>query len=209
MREKICCKVTYFLMEKSNFALRNEKNSMRPVFLIGFMGCGKTTLGVELARAMHCRFVDLDDYIELLHGATVSELFTSRGEAWFREQEQEALRSVAAGNDVVVACGGGTPCGPGAMELMNERGLTVWLTTSAQRIAARLCLPEQKAKRPLLAGKSDEEMLAYVEQALSARTPFYAQARLHFDSTDIETAAATRATARRLSAAIHAAPATP
>ena len=84
------------------------------------------------------------------------------------------------------------------MELMNSRGLTIWLTTSAQRIAARLCLPEHKSKRPLIANLDDAEVLDYVTASLAEREPYYALAQLRFDSTDIETADETRITAHRL-----------
>ena len=163
------------------------------------MGCGKTTLGSALARELGVDFVDLDDYIEQQCGCSVREIFATQGEGAFRQMERKALRTVAtqcAG--AVVACGGGTPCQSGNMALMNDLGITVWLTVTAERIAARLCLPEQKAKRPLIASLLDEEVAAYVRRNLATRTPHYAQAQLRFDATDIETAAATRLTAHRL-----------
>ena len=89
------------------------------------------------------------------------------------------------------------------MDLMNATGTTVWLTTSAERLIARLCLPEHRAKRPQIAALSDEEIAAYVRRTMTLRTPHYAQARLQFDSTDIETAAETTATALRLAEKLH------
>ena len=162
------------------------------------MGCGKTTLGEALAREMGVRYIDLDDYIEQLCGMTIAEIFDEMGENRFRELECEALREVAAMPDVIVGCGGGTPCHGGNMALMNEAGTTVWLTTSPERLAARLFLPEQKSKRPKILHLSDEEVLPLIQAELEARTPIYSQAHLQFDSTDIETAKATRRTARRL-----------
>ena len=174
---------------------------MPTIFLIGYMGCGKTTLGSALADEMGVTFIDLDDYIEERCEARITEIFKRVGEKGFREMEQQALQEVAASADgTIVACGGGTPCFGRNMELMNGLGLTIWLTTSAERMAARLCLPEQKAKRPLVASKTDEEILAFVKEKLAEREPYYSQAQLQFDSTDIETAAATRATARQLAA---------
>ena len=111
--------------------------------------------------------------------------------------EKQALHEVARLGGIV-ACGGGTPCIEGNMELMNEMGLTIWLTTSAERIAARLCLPEQKAKRPLIAEKTDEEILEFVKEKLAEREPFYSKAQLRFDSTNIETATDTLETANLL-----------
>ena len=171
---------------------------MTPIFLIGYMGCGKTTLGEELARQMGLRYIDLDDYIEGHQGMTITEIFKEMGEGHFRELEGDALRDVAAMTDVIVGCGGGTPCHGDNMALMNQSGVTVWLTTSPERITARLLLSDQKAKRPKVANLPDEAVLSLVEKELEARTPYYAQAQLQFDSTDIETAEATIRTASRL-----------
>ena len=173
---------------------------MRLVFLIGYMGCGKTTLGEVLARQMGLQYVDLDEYIEDLQGMTVVEIFNTLGENRFRELETEALCEVAAMTDVVVGCGGGTPCYGDNMALMNQAGITVWLTTSPERITARLLLPEQKCKRPKINTLHPDDVLSLVRQELQVRSPFYSQAQLHFDSTDIETAEETERTARRLAA---------
>ena len=171
---------------------------MRPVFLIGYMGCGKTTLGEVLARQMGLRFIDLDEYIEQRQGMTIVEIFNRGGEARFRELESDSLRQVAEMNDVVVGCGGGTPCHGDNMATMNRSGVTVWLTTSPERITARLLLPEQKAKRPKIVHLPDDAVLALVKEELQTRSAFYSQAQLRFDSTDIETGPATERTARRL-----------
>ena len=171
---------------------------MKPVFLIGYMGCGKTTLGEALARQMGLRYIDLDEYIEQRCGMTVVEIFDKMGQDRFRELETEALLKVAAMTDVIVGCGGGTPCHSGNMDLMNEAGITVWLTTSPERISARLLLPEEKSKRPKIVDLPDDAVLPLVEKELEARSIYYRQAQLQFDSTDIETGPATRRTARRL-----------
>lgn len=171
---------------------------MKTVFLIGYMGCGKTTLGEVLARQLDCRFIDLDEYIEQRQGMTVVQIFDEMGENRFRELETEALREVASMTDVIVGCGGGTPCHGDNMALMNQAGVTVWLTTSPERITARLLLPEQKSKRPKINTLPTHEVLPLVKNELQSRSPFYAQAQLQFDSTDIETGPATARTARRL-----------
>lgn len=175
-----------------------------PVYLIGFPGCGKTTLGLELARLAGLPFVDLDLLIERQQGRPIVELMPLIGEARFRQLEREALHRVAKdGNRAIVACGGGTPCQPGNMELMNATGATVWLTTTAERIIARLCLPEHRAKRPQIAALSDDEIAAYVHRTLAMRTPHYAKAQRRFDATRIETAAETTATAHLLALNLH------
>ena len=171
---------------------------MKPVFLIGYMGCGKTTLGEVLARQMQLRFIDLDEFIEAQQGMTVVEIFSTWGEERFREMETAALIEMTAMNDVIVSCGGGTPCHGDNMALMNRAGTTVWLTTSPERITARLLLPEQKCKRPKINTLPPDEVLPLVRAELKARYPHYSQAQLQFDSTDIETAEATERTARRL-----------
>ena len=171
---------------------------MKPVFLIGYMGCGKTTLGEALARQMSLRFIDLDGFIETRQGMSIVEIFDEMGENRFREMETAALQEVASMTDVIVSCGGGTPCHGDNMALMNASGTTVWLTTSPERITARLLLPEQKCKRPKIKTLMPEEVLPLVKMELLARNPHYAQAQLQFDSTDIETAEATERTACRL-----------
>ncbi len=171
---------------------------MKTVFLIGYMGCGKTTLGEVLARQLGCRFIDLDEFIEQRQGMTVVQIFDEMGENRFRELETEALREVASMTDVIVGCGGGTPCHGDNMALMNQAGVTIWLTTSPERITARLLLPEQKSKRPKINTLPAHEVLPLVKNELQSRSPFYAQAQLQFDSTDIETGPATARTARRL-----------
>ena len=171
---------------------------MKPVFLIGYMGCGKTTLGEVLARQMGVPFIDLDEYIERQQGMTIVEIFAREGEERFRQLETAALGEVAAMDGVIIACGGGTPCHGNNMTLMNEMGVTVWLTTSPERITARLLLPEQRVKRPKFNDLPDEAFLPLVQRELERRSPYYNQASLQFDSTDIETAPATVRTANRL-----------
>ncbi len=171
---------------------------MKPVFLIGYMGCGKTTLGEVLAQQMGVPFIDLDEYIERQQGMTIVEIFAREGEERFRQLETAALGEVAAMDGVIIACGGGTPCHGNNMTLMNEMGVTVWLTTSPERITARLLLPEQRVKRPKFNDLPDEAFLPLVQRELERRSPYYNQASLQFDSTDIETAPATVRTARRL-----------
>lgn len=174
---------------------------MKPVFLIGYMGCGKTTLGEPLAKVMGWRFVDLDLYIEEKAGMTAKEVFMTHGEAHFRELELEALREVALGADnTIVACGGGTPLQEENMELMNRLGVTVWLRTSVERITSRLVLPDQRNKRPLLNDMSDSEIKASAARGIEARTPFYEKAHLQFDSTYLESVEEVAASAQHLAA---------
>lgn len=169
----------------------------KTVFLIGFPGCGKTTLGRELARQTGWPLIDLDEWIERQQGKSIKQLYGEMGEERFREVEREALQQVSLAGGVV-ACGGGTPCQPGAMAWMNAHGLTVWLTVSAERLVARLCLPEHRTKRPQIASLTDEQIACYVHTKMAERAPHYALAQLQFDATEIETAQETEITARRL-----------
>lgn len=162
------------------------------------MGCGKTTLGEALAQEMRLTYIDLDHRIEQSTGKTIPEIFDEMGEIRFRQMESQALCETAMMNDVVVGCGGGTPCHNDNMSLMNAMGTTVWLTTSPQRITSRLLLPDQKRKRPKIMNLPDDAILPLVRRELAERKPYYMQAQLQFDSTDIETASATIKTAKRL-----------
>lgn len=175
---------------------------MRPIFLIGFMGCGKTTLGKALAKALGRQFVDLDLYIEGRYHATVRQIFAARGEAGFRELERKVLNEVADFEDVVIACGGGTPCHFGNMAHMLGRGLTVYLTVPPRQIAGRLSLPGSRARRPLVDGMSPDQLLDYVTAAIAEREPFYSRAEITFCASRIEDAEQTAETAARLASVV-------
>lgn len=159
---------------------------MRPLFLIGYMGCGKTTLGRAVAQRVSMPLIDLDDYIEQRAGRTVSEIFATEGEAAFRALEREALAEVSAMSDVIVACGGGTPCQPGLMDAMLAAGTTVWLEAPIPVLARRLA--EGKAQRPLIASLDDADLPPFIAEALGKRAPHYRRAAARFDSSRLETA---------------------
>lgn len=155
-----------------------------PVFLIGYMACGKTTLGRALGLATGMRFIDLDEYIEERQGCSVAEIFSAEGEDGFRRIESEALLEVARMKRVIVACGGGTPCFGRNMEVMEAAGVTVWLRASVERTVARLL--EAGAARPLISGVSAAELPRFVERHCAARMPWYAKARYQFCSDFLE-----------------------
>ncbi len=157
------------------------------------MGCGKTTLGRAVGRMAGVNFIDLDSYIENRFHATVGELFASRGEDGFRRLERAMLEEVAAFEDTVIACGGGTPCFFDNMSLMNSCGVTVWLDTDRGRICERLL--RNRSRRPLLAGKSDSELCEFVAEAMDRRAPFYSQAAARFSGHYLEDRAQIQTTA--------------
>ena len=171
---------------------------MKPIFLIGYMGSGKSTLGRVLSEMLECEFTDLDAYIENRYHKTVKQIFAEHGEAGFRELERRMLLEVCEFQDIVIACGGGTPCFGDNMDLMNSHGVAVYLQVPVERLFQRLSRPRSKAKRPVIADKSDDELMQFISDNLRQRDPFYSRASIKFDTTEIETAAETRVTAARL-----------
>ncbi len=157
------------------------------IILIGYMGAGKTTLGKRLSKELGLPFFDLDWYIENRFCKTVSELFAQRGEEGFRKIEQTMLHEVAEFEDVIISAGGGTPCFFDNMEYMNHQADTVYLKASAEVLARHLKMGKQK--RPLLAGKSDEELTTFINESLRQREPYYTQAKYTFDVTLLNSSA--------------------
>lgn len=155
---------------------------MTRIILVGYMGSGKTTIGRQLAMALGISFYDLDWYIEMRFHRTVAQIFAERGEEGFREIERNMLHEVAEFEDVVLSCGGGTPCFFDNMDYLNRMGQTVYLKASPEVLAAHLKMG--KVERPLIKGKSDEELLAYIRQSLQTREPFYNKAK-HILNVDL------------------------
>lgn len=154
---------------------------MEPLFLVGYMGCGKSTLGRKLARRLGVGFVDTDAAVEQAEGASVADIFRFEGEEHFRRMEREALeRAVARAGGVVVSTGGGLPMWGDNMEYMNRTGATVYLRRTAEQIAWRLS-PYGRQKRPRLRGLSDEELVGFMTRDMASREPCYLRARLVVD----------------------------
>lgn len=154
------------------------------IFLTGYMGAGKTTLGKASARKLHLSFVDLDWYIEERFHKTIGELFTERGETGFRELERTMLHEVGAFEDVIISTGGGAPCFFDNMDFMNRNGKTVFLNVHPDVLFHRLRVAKQQ--RPILQGKQDDELKAFITQALEKRAPFYTQAQYLFNAGELE-----------------------
>ena len=157
---------------------------MTRIFLIGYMGAGKTTLGKAFARAMGLTFVDLDWYIEERFHKTVSQIFTERGEEGFRELEKRMLHEASDFENVVISVGGGTPCFFDNMEYMNQVGETVFLDVDNKVLFRRLKVA--KHQRPLLANKTDEELMTFIQEALEKRLPYYTKAKYVFNGEFLE-----------------------
>lgn len=156
----------------------------KTIFIIGYMASGKTTFGRALARQIGRRHIDLDFYIEQRFHSTVSEIFAKKGEAEFRRIEGVLLREVGEMEDVVVSCGGGTPCFGENMDYMNSRGLTVCLKASDEVIADRII--NAAGKRPLMAGKTRDEILATMRFHMAVRSPFYEKAMVTISGDRLE-----------------------
>ncbi|MBD5370690.1 MAG: shikimate kinase [Bacteroides sp.] len=158
-----------------------------PIFIIGYMASGKTTLGRALARALGRDFIDLDFYIEQRFRKRIPEIFAERGEEGFRDMEARMLREVGEFSGVVVSCGGGTPCHRDNMEYMNARGTTVFLDATIARICYRLSVA--KTRRPLLEGIPADRLPAFIESHLAPRLPYYTRAHISIPSDALETRA--------------------
>jgi shikimate kinase len=152
------------------------------IYLLGFMGSGKTTHGKTIARMMGYDFVDMDRWIEETTGMTVPKIFNTRGEPWFREQERRAINELSKREHVVIATGGGAPCHGDHMALMKQSGLTIYLKLSPEALLSRLKV--SKNKRPLLEGKSEEEMRQTIKEMLLQREPFYNNADMIIDGLE-------------------------
>ena len=148
---------------------------MRRIILIGYMGSGKTTVGKALSKNTGMMFYDLDWYIESRMHKSVSQLFTERGEDSFRKMEYNMLHEVAEFEDVIISCGGGTPCFFDNMDYLNQQGDVVYLKATPDVLYKHLLMA--KVERPLLKGKSPEELIAYIAEHLKEREPFYSKAR--------------------------------
>ena len=158
------------------------------------MGCGKSTMGRAVSALTGVPFIDLDNYIEQRFHLTVKEIFAQRGEDGFRDVERRMLQEVADFEDVIVACGGGTPCFFDNMEYMNSHGTTVFLNTPIDRLHSRLM--RGRHKRPLIADKDDEELMTFIKEALAKRMDHYSKAQISFSSERLENKSEIADTAR-------------
>jgi len=152
---------------------------MKRIILIGYMGSGKTTVGKALAKEVGLPFYDLDWYIENRMRRKVSQIFADRGEEGFRQIERNMLHEVAEFEDVVISCGGGTPCFFDNVDYMNQQGQVVYLRCEPEVLKGHLLMG--KGDRPLLKGKSPEELIDFIRQQLELREPFYSKAAYTLD----------------------------
>jgi shikimate kinase len=154
------------------------------VYIIGFMGSGKTTTGQKLAGLLGWGFTDLDKCIEQDTGMTIPEIFSIHGETWFRKVEAKVLRNLQPLQKAVVSTGGGTPCYGDNMDFMLETGLTVYLKLTPGQLKSRLSGTSEE--RPLLKDLDDEGLLRFIEDKLTFREKWYNRAVLSFNGFDTD-----------------------
>ena len=150
------------------------------IFLLGFMGCGKSYWGARIANELNFEWIDLDEYIEKKEARSIKEIFEKEGESTFRKIEKEALKEVARLENVVISLGGGAPCFFENMNLINDLGISCYLKTNTTTLVSRL--KSEKAKRPLLARLSDVELFDFIEKKVNERSIFYKKATFTIDT---------------------------
>lgn len=157
---------------------------MTRIFLIGYMGAGKTTLGRALAKELGIQFIDLDSYIEERLCKSVAQIFADKGEEGFREVERRMLHEAGEFEDVIISTGGGTPCFFDNIEYMNRQGTTVFLDVPVERLFIRLSIARKK--RPLIMNKNDKELRDFIGEQLEKRLPHYSRAKQKFIADHLE-----------------------
>jgi shikimate kinase len=154
------------------------------IFIIGFMGSGKTHWGKIWAAKSGLQFFDLDEVIEQEEKKSVAEIFSQKGEAYFRQREMEMLQIFATKENCIIACGGGTPCFNNNMQWMSANGTTVYLLATAKEIFNRVITEQQK--RPLIKDFSPQELLVFIENKLQEREIYYSQAKIILPASAIK-----------------------
>lgn len=154
------------------------------IYLIGFMGSGKTHWGRIWSATYQVPFYDLDELITEAEGLSVEDIFEKKGEDYFRMKETMALHSTLGYEHAIIACGGGAACFNQNIQWMNLHGITVYLSAHAQYLLDNIM--DEQHKRPLLKKINPAELLFFIQQKLSERLPFYQQANLtlHAESLD-------------------------
>jgi shikimate kinase len=154
------------------------------LYIIGFMGSGKTTAGKKLASLLGWSFIDLDNKIEEHAGIKIAEIFSKFGEEYFRELEAEILRSIKPDSNIVLATGGGAPCYNENMEFMLTTGLTIYLKMTPLQLASRL--KASNDERPLIKNLEGKDLILFIEKKLSEREKWYEKSHLIHNGFDID-----------------------
>ena len=152
-----------------------------PIFLIGYMGCGKSTIGNNLSQIMKTHFIDLDDLIEQEIGMNICDIFHQKGEYFFRKKEHYYLTSINYSQNMIVAVGGGTPCFFNNMHFMNSLGLTIYLKVSSEELVSRL---QFSNSRPKLFNKK-VNLQDLIKEQLIEREKYYLKSQYVIESDSI------------------------
>lgn len=157
----------------------------RKIFLTGFMGSGKTFWGKKMGFKLSMPFYDLDEEIVKSEGMAIVDIFSDKGEDYFRKAEQNMLHTLTGTRGPsIISCGGGTPCYEDNMDFMNKHGVTVWFNVSFDKIISRLLLGRDK--RPLIKNMQADELRNYISTTLYKRVPYYSQAQVHIQDDELE-----------------------
>jgi len=155
------------------------------IFLIGFMGSGKSHWGRLLSEKLGIRFFDLDEQVTEHAGRSIPEIFDREGEEQFRLMEKDVLHIIAESHDsFVMACGGGTPCYFNNIEYMNQGGISVWINTPQDILFERLV--KEKEERPLIQELSDDQLKSFISKKFASRKIYYEQATLSIDEEPLQ-----------------------
>ena len=154
------------------------------VYIIGFMGSGKSTAGKKLASLLGWSFIDLDKRIEGHAGKTISEIFSQYGENYFRNLEAEVLKSLKSQKNTVISTGGGTPCHGDNMDHMLETGLTLYLKLTPGQLKSRLS--ESTGERPLIKDLSNDGLLSFIDEKLAWREKCYNRAKITVEGINLD-----------------------
>lgn len=161
----------------------------RNIYLVGFMGTGKTTIGRELAKAMGRKFIDVDLTLERRLGQTVNEIFATHGEQFFREKELELATELADSTNKVVATGGGTIMNPAIFEMFENSGMLLCLYTHRDNLVKRL---QRTDKRPLLHSQNPSGVAEKVDRLMEERAEVYGRVKIRMNTTDLTPMVAAR-----------------
>ena len=157
---------------------------MNRIYLVGYMGAGKTTVARRLANYLGWEVADTDAMFEEKYRISICDFFNKYDEPLYRKLESEVLKSTADLENVVISTGGGTACYFDNMDWMNEHGLTVFLRISEKAVVDRLL--HAKRKRPLAEGKTESELTEFVNRHYTERLPFYEQAKITVKAEDLD-----------------------
>jgi shikimate kinase len=154
------------------------------IFLIGFMGSGKSVSGRKLASNLGLSFADLDTLIEQNYKMSIPGIFSQFDETVFRKLETKVLNEFVEGDDFVLSCGGGTPCFNNNMELIKNSGISIYIKLSPKALADRLL--KSKTKRPLIKNIEPEQLVPKIEEMLILREKFYSQSDITVEGLNLK-----------------------